>query len=121
MRRNRRAAVEDRWTKTVHDDGGGTRTVPSARHGRGLRWMARYVDGGGREHTKAFGRKVDAQAWLDTIISAQVNRHLCRSGAGQGHLRQLLSGLVGAAGVGVGHPGTRWTSPRSRSRSAPWH
>jgi integrase len=38
MKRNRRAGVEDRWTQTVRDES---------------------------EHTKAFGRKSDAQQWLD--------------------------------------------------------
>ena len=66
MKRNRRAGVEDRWTKTVTDADGTKRTVPSARDGMGLRWMARYVDSQGREHTKSFGRKADAQAWLDS-------------------------------------------------------
>jgi integrase len=71
-RRNRRAGVEDRWTKTVRDEQGNTTKVPSARHGRGLRWLARYVDPEGHEHSKAFGRKADAQAWLDTVIAAQM-------------------------------------------------
>jgi integrase len=65
MKRNRRAGVEDRWTKTVRDESGNARTMPSARHGKGMRWLARYVDDRGREHTKAFGRKSDAQQWLD--------------------------------------------------------
>ena len=65
MKRNRRAGVEDRWTKTIRDESGNARTVPSARHGKGMRWLARYVDDRGREHTKAFGRKSDAQQWLD--------------------------------------------------------
>jgi len=39
--------------------------VPSKRNGLGSRWRARYVDDAGRERTKAFGRKSDAQAWLD--------------------------------------------------------
>jgi hypothetical protein len=72
MKRNRRAGVDDLWRKTVRDPDGTTRTVPSARDGRGLRWRARYVDDDGREHTKALGRKTDAQTWLDNIISAQV-------------------------------------------------
>ncbi len=60
--------VQDDWTKTVRDPDGTTPTVPSARNGRGIRWRARYVDDTGREHTKAFARKVDAQAWLDNEI-----------------------------------------------------
>lgn len=62
QRRNRRAGVEDLWTKR---DG-----TPSARHGKGMRWRARYVDNLGKEHSKAFTRKVDAQSWLDGQTTA---------------------------------------------------
>jgi hypothetical protein len=41
MKRNRRAGVEDRWRKTIYDDVGNPQTVPSARYGKGLRWLAR--------------------------------------------------------------------------------
>jgi len=73
MRRNRRAGVEDLWTKTVRDGDGNAKTVPSARHGIGMRWRARYVDDRGSEHTKAFTRKADAQRWLDTQTAALVS------------------------------------------------
>jgi integrase len=72
MTRNRRAGVEDRWTKTVRDEHGNTKTVPSANDGRGSRLRARYVDDRGREHAKAFSRKLDAQRWLDGQTSALV-------------------------------------------------
>lgn len=72
MKRNRRAGVEDRWTKTVRDANGNPQTVPSAAHGNGKRWRARYVDDQGREHAKGFARKVDAQKWLDKQTSAIV-------------------------------------------------
>lgn len=64
QRRNRRAGVEDRWRKA---DGS-----PSAKHGVGRRWRARYVDESGAEREKLFARKVDAQAWLDDVTTAQV-------------------------------------------------
>lgn len=64
MKRNRRAGVEDRWRRS---DG-----QPSARAGTGLRWLARYVADDGKERTKSFGRKVDAQNWLDGQVSGQV-------------------------------------------------
>src|ERR1700756_2441883 len=67
--RNRRAGVADRWNKTVRDADGAMRTVPSAEHGRGMRWRARYVDGDGREHSKGFARKADAQSWLEDEIN----------------------------------------------------
>lgn len=71
-KRNRRAGVEDRWTKTVRDPDGTTRTDQSANFGKGSRWRARYVDDDGQEHEKNFGRKADAQAWLNQQVSDQV-------------------------------------------------
>jgi integrase len=69
---NRRAGVADRWTKTVRDLDGTARTVPSAEHGRGMRWRARYVDDAGREQSKGFARKADAQSWLDNEITPKL-------------------------------------------------
>jgi integrase len=70
--RNRRAGVEDRWTKSVRDANGVQRAVPSANHGKGKRWRARYVDADGREVARGFGRKIDAQRWLDEVTSTIV-------------------------------------------------
>jgi integrase len=72
MKRNRRAGVEDRWTKTVRDEQGNTQSVPSASYGKGSRWRARYVDDNGCEHEKLFGRKADASTWVNKQISDQV-------------------------------------------------
>lgn len=71
-KRKRRAGVEDRWTRTVRLPDGTTKTEQSANYGKGSRWRARYVDDDGREHEKLFGRKVDAQKWLDNQVSDQV-------------------------------------------------
>jgi integrase len=62
--RGRRAGVEDLWRK--HDGS------PSARNGRGLRWRARYVDDAGKEQSRAFERRVDAQHWLDSVTASLV-------------------------------------------------
>lgn len=70
-KRNRRAGVEDLWWKTVHVDDKDEK-VKSKLHGQGMRWRARYVDDSSQERTKRFERKVDAQAWLDTIVASQV-------------------------------------------------
>ena len=75
MKRNRRAGVEDRWHRA---DGQQT-----ARYGVGMRWRARYVDEDGREHTKAFTRKVDAQSWLDEVTAAVVTGQYVAPKAGQ--------------------------------------
>lgn len=64
MKHNRRAAVEDLWTKTVRHSDGTTEKQTSTRHGSGRRWRASYVDAIGREHTKAFKIKAQAQCLL---------------------------------------------------------
>jgi integrase len=71
-KRNRRAGVEDRWTKTIRLPDDTTQTVPSAAHGKGSRWRARYVDDDGREHEKLFSLKADAQEWINKQVSGQV-------------------------------------------------
>ena len=96
--RNRRAGVEDRWTKTVRLLDGTTETVPSASHGKGKRWRARYVDSGGREIAKGFGRKVDAQKWLDSVTSTIVTGTYVAPGAGNvtvGAMREQWLGTFG--------------------------
>jgi integrase len=72
VKRNRRAGVEDRWIKTVRDADGNEQRMPTAADRKGSRWRARYVDDNGKEHAKAFARKVDAQSWLNHQVSDQL-------------------------------------------------
>jgi hypothetical protein len=74
QKRNRRSGVEDRWIKAVRDPDGTVRTVPSAAHGKGMRWRARYVGPDGREYSKRFARKADGQTWLDKTTT-EVGTH----------------------------------------------
>lgn len=60
------ASIEDRWTSP--DTAG--RRAPNNQHGSGLRWRARYYDSGGRQHARHFARKIDAQQWLDSVVTA---------------------------------------------------
>ncbi len=53
------AHIEDRWSRTV--DG---KKMPSERHGTGSRWKARYRGPDGKERSRVFARKVDAERWL---------------------------------------------------------
>jgi integrase len=92
MKRSSRAGVEDRWHRSSRpgqhvpypadqlDDGAGAwcidpkhgtpaTLVSSARHGNGLRWMARWVDHDGNERTKAFARKAEAQHHVAEITT----------------------------------------------------
>jgi len=58
------AHVEDRWEKLAGDQR--TRT---ARHGKGHRWRARYLDPDGRERARTFARKQDAERFLAGVES----------------------------------------------------
>ena len=44
--------------------------MPSAVAGTVTRWRARYVDNAGREHARAFDRKVNGQKWIEKQLSA---------------------------------------------------
>lgn len=99
MKRNRRAGVEDRWTKTTRDEHGNLKKVPSARNGLGLRWLARWVDAEGREQTKSFRRKDDAQKWLDTeVIAKFANGTYIPPGAGMVTVREIYKSWSAAQG-----------------------
>ncbi|WP_037178382.1 tyrosine-type recombinase/integrase [Rhodococcus sp. UNC363MFTsu5.1] len=103
QRRNRRAGVEDRWWKTVRDANGAEQSIHAAGwatddKGKDIpparkRWRARYVDDTGREHSKAFDKKVDAQAWLDSVTVTLVQGTHVAPSAGKGT---------------VGEAGERW-------------
>ena len=57
VKRNRRAGVQDRWLQKDKK----TRTK---QYGNGLRWRAVYVGPDGKEHSKSFRIKPDAEGWL---------------------------------------------------------
>ena len=61
--------IDDRWTSPKTDG----KRVPNTRFGTGARWRARYYDGNGKQHTKVFARKVDAQKWLDSVTTRRTD------------------------------------------------
>ena len=62
--RARRSGVEDLWFDA--------KRLPTKLNGKGSRWRARYVDDLGKEYTKRFARKADANSWLDGQTSSIV-------------------------------------------------
>jgi integrase len=52
------------------------------------RWRARYRDEAGREHSKHFTRKIDAQKWLDEITTALVSGTYVDPAAGKISFRE---------------------------------
>lgn len=92
VKRGQRVGKEDRWhrpprrgeqvswpadqvsgpvwcTDPKHGKNPGT-MVCTVRHGRGKRWLARWVDHEGQERTKAFDKSADAQRYIDGITTA---------------------------------------------------
>jgi integrase len=55
--------IQDLWFSPGPDG----KDRPTGRRGTGRRWKARYLDPDGRERSKAFARKVDAEKFLTTI------------------------------------------------------
>ncbi len=83
------AHVEDRWYKTAEG-----RRVKTARHGRGLRWRARYLDPDGDERSRSFDRKVDAERFLAEIEHSKISGSYRDPDAGRVTLRKYAAGWV---------------------------
>ncbi len=92
MRRGQRSGLEDRWHRPPRnrelvyhpadamtpiscmdaEDGKPGTDVCTARHGVGRRWLARWVDQNGQEHTQSFDRKADAQPRSNQVTADMV-------------------------------------------------
>ena len=84
MKRNRRAGVEDRWTKTIRDEQGNAQKVPSAASRQGHALAGPLGRRPTAESTqRRFARKVDAQQWLDEVTAAVVTGQYVDPKAGQ--------------------------------------
>lgn len=67
-KRSQRAGVQDLWF--TNDPTTGKKTLKTKRHGRGMRFRAVWVTPDGRENTKGFRTKADAQNFLDENTAA---------------------------------------------------
>lgn len=54
-------------------------------------WRARYRDGEGREHSKHFTRKIDAQQWLDVVTASVVRGDYVDPRAGRTTFRDFYA------------------------------
>lgn len=75
--------VEDRWEKVV--DGRRTRT---GRYGTGARWRARYLDPDGKERSRTFARKLEADRFLATVETDKLRGAYIDPSAGRVTLRE---------------------------------
>lgn len=73
-------SIADRWY--LLDKATGQR-VPASRHGKGMRYRARYRDAAGKEHARHFDRKRDAQRWLDEVTASVMTGQYVNPGAGR--------------------------------------
>jgi len=64
------ATIQDRWHRKNRETG---RLERTALYGKGKRYRPHFRDPSGREVTKAFDRKIDAQRWLDEQTVALVH------------------------------------------------
>jgi integrase len=69
--RNDRAGIDDRWHKQVRQPDGTMTTERSSVYGKVTRWRVRWVVDG-KEHTKVFARKTDAQNHLNHLTAEVV-------------------------------------------------
>lgn len=77
--------VQDRWYKTLDGPDGKPVRVPSERHGRGLRYRARYVAPDGRERNHSFPdkQKRRAEAWLAQVAADMTRGQYVDPGPGK--------------------------------------
>lgn len=88
------AHVEDRWFSTVKGPDGKTRKERSARHGKGHRWRARYLDPDGRERNRSFATKVMAEKFLTEVEHSKIAGSYRDPDAGRVALRKYAAGWV---------------------------
>ena len=74
------ATIQDRWHRKNRETG---RLERTALYGKGKRYRPHFRDPSGREVTKAFDRKIDAQRWLDEQTVALVRGNYVHPQAGR--------------------------------------
>jgi hypothetical protein len=110
------SGVYDRWHKTHPKPGEPRcrehRKVPSAAHGRGRRWQARWRDEAGQQQAKNFTQAADASRFLATVRVEVPGGSFIDPRAGRVLFRDVAEGWRVAQ---VHRP--RSTGPRPRRRS----
>lgn len=90
IKRNVRDGVVDRWFShtilrdangvAILDSDGREQRTPTARHGKGMRWQARFVTRDGHEVGKSFARKAAANRWLaEQAANVERGEHIARN------------------------------------------
>jgi integrase len=80
------AHVQDLWYSLGLDG----EDRPTARHGHGKRWKARYLDPDGKERSKSFARKADAERFLTEVGHSMIAGSYLDPEAGRVTLRSRV-------------------------------
>jgi integrase len=89
--------VQDLWFSPGPDG----EDRPTARHGKGKRWKARYTDPDGRERSESFARKADAENFLTTVGADVLRGTYLDPDAGKVTLRTYAAQWVAARPVEI--------------------
>lgn len=68
----------------------GGKPRPTARHGKGRRWKARYTDPDERERSRSFARKLDAERFLTEVEHSKLSGSYLDPDAGRVTLRSRI-------------------------------
>jgi hypothetical protein len=88
------AHIEDRWYRAIPGPDGTIVKTQTARHGTGHRWRVRYIGPDGRERSKSFGRKTEAEAFKDTTAADVRRGTYIDPAAGKITLRKFAGGWL---------------------------
>lgn len=80
--------VDDRWFRTGSAVG---EKVPTDRNGKGLRYAARWRDPAGKQRSKSFKRKIDAQNWLTKVEAEKLRGEYVDPRAGRRTFRDYAA------------------------------
>ncbi|NRQ31240.1 site-specific integrase [Nonomuraea sp. NN258] len=88
------ARVKDLWFKTVTDRDGVSKREPTARHGKGKRWLAIWTNLEGREQSKAFAKKADAEKHGSLMEADKARGNYIDPNGGKTRLILLVEGVA---------------------------
>jgi integrase len=83
--------TEDRWFITAEGPDGKPVKRRTARHGKGRRWRARYLDPDGKERSRSFHTKIQAEKFLTEIEHAKIAGTYRDPDAGRITLRKYVT------------------------------
>lgn len=88
------AHVEDRWVRTTKGPDGKKVHERLSRYGQGRRYRVRYLDPDGKECSRSFDRKEDADNFRDTVAADVLRGTYLDPAAGRITLRAYTEGWV---------------------------